>query len=227
MHSITMTLALTSNTSHVEICLIWNDSRLSLHWQASRFLVCRWVHAKCLIRDRYATEHVQVLHALWKIRDYNKHKQTEIMYQPAPGTSHQAHAVTVKNQPLADVEKFTYHGSTLSRCVHIDDEINARIAKAITAFGRLRSSVLERRGISTVTKVKVTRRHCPSITPLCLWNMDCLPRPRKEAQPLPSELTSENTDNQVTGHIPWHCSTLQGQVSTPFWPNPTWDGLVT
>jgi hypothetical protein len=31
---------------------------------------------------------------------------------------------------LADVEKFTYLGNTLSRCVHTDDEINARISKA-------------------------------------------------------------------------------------------------
>ena len=36
------------------------------------------------------------------------------------------------------VDKFTYLGSTLSRVVHIDDEVNARIAKDSAAFGRLR-----------------------------------------------------------------------------------------
>ena len=35
------------------------------------------------------------------------------------------------------VDKFTYLGSTLSRAVHIDDEVNARIAKASAAFDRL------------------------------------------------------------------------------------------
>ena len=36
----------------------------------------------------------------------------------------------MKGQRLQVVDKFTYLGSTLSRVVHIDDEVNARIAKA-------------------------------------------------------------------------------------------------
>ena len=44
----------------------------------------------------------------------------------------------MKGQRLQVVDKFTYIGSTLSRVVHIDDEVNARIAKASAAFGRLR-----------------------------------------------------------------------------------------
>ena len=38
--------------------------------------------------------------------------------------------ITVKGQRLQVVDKFTYLGSTLSRVVHIDDEVSARIAKA-------------------------------------------------------------------------------------------------
>ena len=45
--------------------------------------------------------------------------------------------------------------STLSRAVHIDDEITARIAKASVAFGRLRANVWERNGIKIDTKLKV------------------------------------------------------------------------
>ena len=44
----------------------------------------------------------------------------------------------MKGQRLQVVDKFTYLGSTLSRVVHIDDEVNARIAKASAAFVRLR-----------------------------------------------------------------------------------------
>ena len=43
----------------------------------------------------------------------------------------------------------------LSRAVHIDDEITARIAKASVAFGRLRANVWERNGIKLDTKLKV------------------------------------------------------------------------
>ena len=61
---------------------------------------------------------------------------------------------TVKDQRLL-VDKFTYIGSTLSRVVHIDDEVNARIAKATVAFGQLRGSAWDRRGIRLVAKLKV------------------------------------------------------------------------
>ena len=55
------------------------------------------------------------------------------------------------------VDKFTYLGSTLSRVVHVDDQVNARIAKASAAFGRLRGSIWDRSGIRLDTKLKVYR----------------------------------------------------------------------
>ena len=58
----------------------------------------------------------------------------------------------MNGQKLQVVDKFTYLGSTLSRAVHIDDEVTTRTAKA---FGRLRTYVLERNGISLDTKLKV------------------------------------------------------------------------
>ena len=84
-------------------------------------------------------------------------KKTEVMYQPAPNKPYQEPTVTVNGQKLAAVDRFTYLGSTLSPCVHIDDEIHARIAKASSAFGRLRSSVWERKGVSLSTKLSVYR----------------------------------------------------------------------
>ena len=39
--------------------------------------------------------------------------------------------------------------------MHIDDEVNARIAKASAAFGRLRGSVWDQSGIRLDTKLKV------------------------------------------------------------------------
>ena len=69
-------------------------------------------------------------------------KKIEVVYQPAPGKPYKEPTITVKGQRLQVVDKFTYFGSTLSRVVHIDDEVNARIAKASAAFGRLRGSFL-------------------------------------------------------------------------------------
>ena len=84
-------------------------------------------------------------------------KKTEVGYQPSPGKPYKEPAITVKGQRLQVVDKFTYFGSTLSRVVHIDDEVNARIAKASAAFGRLRGSIWDRSGIRLDTKLKVYR----------------------------------------------------------------------
>ena len=82
-------------------------------------------------------------------------KKTEVVYQPAPGKPYKEPTITVKDQRLQVVDKFTYLGSTLSRVEHIDDEVNARIAKASAAFGRLRGNVWDRIGIRLDTKLKV------------------------------------------------------------------------
>ena len=82
-------------------------------------------------------------------------KKTEVVYQPAPGKPYKEPTITVKGQKLLVVDKFTYLGSTLSRVVHIDDEVNPRIVKASAAFGRLRGSVWDRSGIRLDTKLKV------------------------------------------------------------------------
>ena len=81
----------------------------------------------------------------------------KVVYRPAPGKPYKEPIITVKGQRLEVVDKFTYLKSTLSRVVHIDDEVNARIAKASAAFGRLRGSIWDRSGIGLDTKLKVYR----------------------------------------------------------------------
>ena len=87
-------------------------------------------------------------------------KKTEVVYQPAPGKPYMEPIITVKGQRLQVVGKFTYIGSPLSRVVHIDDDVNARISKASAAFGRLRGSIWDRSGTRLDIKLKVQ------------WNLD-------------------------------------------------------
>ena len=82
-------------------------------------------------------------------------QKTEVAYQPAPGKPYKDPTITGRGQRLQVVDKFTHLGSTVSKVVHIDDEVNARIAKASAAFGRLRGSVLDRSRIRLDTKLKV------------------------------------------------------------------------
>jgi len=56
------------------------------------------------------------------------------MFQPALGEDYISPEFTVHGQKLSVADKFTYLGSTLSRCVHIDEEVTSRISKASAAF---------------------------------------------------------------------------------------------
>ena len=71
-------------------------------------------------------------------------KKTEVVYQPASGKSYKEPTIIVEGQRLQVVDKFTYLGSTFSGVIHIDHEVNARIAKASAAFCRLRGSIWDR-----------------------------------------------------------------------------------
>ena len=82
-------------------------------------------------------------------------KKNEVVHQPATGKPYRKPTITVNGQRLKVVDKFTYLGSTLSRAVHIGDEVTAKTAKASVAFGRLRTNVWERNGIRLDTKLKV------------------------------------------------------------------------
>ena len=68
------------------------------------------------------------------IRSQNQHKKTEVVHPPATGKLYSEPTITVNKQKLKVVDKFTYLENTLSRTVHIDDEVTARIAKASVAF---------------------------------------------------------------------------------------------
>ncbi|XP_076031978.1 uncharacterized protein LOC143019885 [Oratosquilla oratoria] len=67
--------------------------------------------------------------------------KTEVNHQPAPSAVYTEPHVTIKGQRLIVANKFTYLGSTLSRSINIDEEVTFRIAKASTAFGRLKQNV--------------------------------------------------------------------------------------
>ena len=68
-------------------------------------------------------------------------KETEVMHRPAPGKVHTKPNININGQRLQAVDNFTYLGSTLLRKVVTDDEVDATLAKAKSAFGRLNTNV--------------------------------------------------------------------------------------
>ena len=116
-------------------------------------------------------------------------KKTEPVYQPAPGKPYKEPTITVKGQRLQVVDNFTYVGSKLSRVVHIDDEVSAKIAKASAAFGQLRGSIWDQSGIRLNTKLKVYRSVVLPTYFIHVWNLDCLPTPCQKTEPFPYKLS--------------------------------------
>ncbi|XP_055508214.1 uncharacterized protein LOC129707301 [Leucoraja erinacea] len=82
-------------------------------------------------------------------------KKTDVMYQPAPAMPYQEPHITVKRQELLAVDNFTYLGSTLSRALNIDAELNNRISKTSAALADFVK--MFGRGLGVPTKMKVHR----------------------------------------------------------------------
>ena len=115
-------------------------------------------------------------------------KKTEVVYQPASGKPYKEPTIIVKGQRLLVVDKFTYLGSTLSRVVHTDDEVNARIGKASAAFGRLRGSVWDRSGIRRHIAESIQIRGAAN-TIIRMRNLDSLPTACQRSEPLLCKLS--------------------------------------
>ena len=81
--------------------------------------------------------------------------KTEVMFQPAPGKTLPEPKIAIDGAELTNVKRFTYLGSVLSHDTQIDDDIQARINKASSAFGRLEERVWKPHGIRLRTKLKV------------------------------------------------------------------------
>uniref|UniRef100_A0A5F8GJ83 Reverse transcriptase domain-containing protein n=1 Tax=Monodelphis domestica TaxID=13616 RepID=A0A5F8GJ83_MONDO len=81
--------------------------------------------------------------------------KTEVLFQPAPGRPTNQQCITINGTQLSNVNTFKYLGSTIAKDGSLDHMIKARIQKASQAPGRLCSKVLQHRGVSTATKLKV------------------------------------------------------------------------
>ena len=84
-------------------------------------------------------------------------KKTEVLFQPAKGSTAALPNIVIDGKPLNNVESFTYLGSSLCSTNSLDKEISNRIAKASASFGRLRKRVWNVRGLKKETKCSVYR----------------------------------------------------------------------
>ena len=101
-------------------------------------------------------------------------KNTEVVHQPAPGKVFTEPNITIYGQRLKEVNKFAYLVSTLWRNVIIDDEGDARLSKANSAFGTLNTNVWK---YHTGDKNQGILDGCDDHIATRFRSIDCLPPP--------------------------------------------------
>lgn len=84
-------------------------------------------------------------------------KKTEVLYQPPPNVQVHPPHISIGQTELKTVPQFTYLGCTITSDAKIERDIDSRLAKASSAFGRLYTRVWSNGHIKRATKVSVYR----------------------------------------------------------------------
>ncbi|XP_063615914.1 uncharacterized protein LOC134789139 [Penaeus indicus] len=84
-------------------------------------------------------------------------KKTEVLHQPAPREEYRPPHITIGETELKAVHQFTYLGCTNTSDAKIDREVDNRLARANSAFGRLYKRVWNNRQLTKGTKISVNR----------------------------------------------------------------------
>ena len=100
------------------------------------------------------------------------------------------------------MDRFTYLGSTPSRNVVTDDKVDARLAKANSAFDRLNANVWKRRGSTLEIKIKV---YMAVVLTTLLYGSETSTVYRHHAEKVSHFHTAkEDAQNQIAGQNPEH-----------------------
>jgi len=84
-------------------------------------------------------------------------KKTEVLHQPAPHTAYIPPHISIEGTSLNTVEHFTYLGSVISNDASVAKDLDSRLAKASSSFGRLSKKVWQNHALRLSTKVQVYR----------------------------------------------------------------------
>ena len=84
-------------------------------------------------------------------------KKTEVLYQKSPHGSYNPPHISIEGTALNTVEHFTYLGSVISNDATVAKDVDNRLAKANSSFGRLRKRVWNNHSLRLSTKILVYR----------------------------------------------------------------------
>ena len=84
-------------------------------------------------------------------------KKTEVLYQKPPRGTYHPPSISIGGNLLNTVEHFTYLGSVISNDATVAKDVNNRLAKASSSFGRLQKRVWKNHSLRLATKILIYR----------------------------------------------------------------------
>ncbi|WP_419602576.1 hypothetical protein, partial [Thiolapillus sp.] len=84
-------------------------------------------------------------------------KKTEVSYQPPPRVAYSPPHVSIDRTNLNAVEHFAYLGSVISNDATVSKDLDNRLSKASSSFGRLSKRVWQSHSLRLSTKIQVYR----------------------------------------------------------------------
>ncbi|KAI8516323.1 hypothetical protein Bbelb_049040 [Branchiostoma belcheri] len=84
-------------------------------------------------------------------------KKTEVLYQKPPRETYVHPQISIEGHPLNAVEHFTYLGSVISNDATVTKDVDSRLGKASSSFGRLQKRVWKNHSLRLSTKIQVYR----------------------------------------------------------------------
>ncbi|XP_066285623.1 uncharacterized protein [Branchiostoma lanceolatum] len=84
-------------------------------------------------------------------------KKTEAMYQKPPRGTYTPPQISIDGQSLNAVDHFTYLGSVISNDATVTKDMDSRLGKACSSFGRLQKRVWKNHSLRLSTKIQVYR----------------------------------------------------------------------
>ena len=84
-------------------------------------------------------------------------RKTEVLHQPTPHEEYRPPHISIGDTALKSTQQFIYLGCTISSDAKIDKEIDNRLAKANSSFGKLYKRVWNNKCLKCKTKIRVYR----------------------------------------------------------------------
>ena len=126
----------------------WKYPR-SKHWHLLDYVLTRQ-------RDTRDVLHTTVMPSADCYTDHRL-KKTEVLYQPPLREAYSPPHISIDGTNLNAVEHFTYLGSIISNDATVSKDLDNRLSKASSSFGRLSKRVWQSHSLRLSTKLQVYR----------------------------------------------------------------------